>query len=122
MDVPAPMLPSTPLQKIVTLPSELQPASVDINRLVIVGTESHPFVGSGSEYPGTRCAGRLGNVEGSFCGALRSEPIHEGYRDWCSVCDGKIKAMAFKGTGVCSEIHRKQRDGEPINKFRAVAP
>jgi len=30
----------------------------------------------------------------------------------CSVCGKEVLVMAFKGTGVCSEDHRKIRDGE----------
>lgn len=87
---------------------------------VIVGTESHPFAGRG--YPGARCAGRLGSIEGSLCGEPRSESIHEDHGNWCIVCDGRIRVMSFRGTGVCSEIHRKQRDGEPLTQYKAVAP
>ena len=31
--------------------------------------------------------------------------------DTCVVCGIKIKTMAYKGTGVCSDNHRKVRDG-----------
>lgn len=30
----------------------------------------------------------------------------------CVICKAKIKTMAFRGTGVCCENHRKLRDGE----------
>lgn len=30
----------------------------------------------------------------------------------CSECNSQIKTMAFRGTGVCGEDCRKQRDGE----------
>lgn len=40
----------------------------------------------------------------------------------CVVCTAVIEVMAFKGTGVCSELHRKERDGEPVRQYRAVAP
>lgn len=110
VDIPAPVLPSIKSSDLPVGP--LRPH--------IVGTESHPFVGQGGG--GRPCAGRLGNIEGSFCGALRCEPIHEDHLNWCSVCDIEVKTMTFRGTGVCCELHRKQRDGEPINKFGAVAP
>jgi len=87
----------------------------------IVGTRSHPFIGK-STYPGTRCKGVLGTRDGEVCGALRSDPIHDDHLNWCVVCDGQIKVMSFRGSGVCSELHRKQRDGEPLNKYGAVAP
>lgn len=43
-------------------------------------------------------------------------------RDICQVCLDVIQVMSFRGTGVCSEVHRKLRDGEPTDKFRAIAP
>lgn len=109
MDVPAVMLPSI---KSTDLP-------VGPLRPHIVGTESHPFIGQPGA--GRRCSGVLGTRGGPVCDKLRCEPIHEGHLNWCSVCDIEIKTMAFKNTGACSEIHRKQRDGEPLNRFRLVA-
>lgn len=32
----------------------------------------------------------------------------------CVICFKEIKTMAFRGSGICSEIHRKVRDGEPL--------
>lgn len=98
----------------------LPPGDDEIAKPHIVGTESHPFVEGRWLGPGGRCVGILGTRQGHVCGALRSESIHDGHRNWCVVCDGKIKAMTFLGTGVCSEIHRKQRDGEPLKKYAVV--
>lgn len=32
--------------------------------------------------------------------------------EFCSECNKKIDVMCFRGTGVCSELCRKARDGE----------
>lgn len=32
--------------------------------------------------------------------------------DVCSQCGAEIQVMIFKGTGVCCELCRKQRDGD----------
>lgn len=33
-------------------------------------------------------------------------------RDLCKMCGTKIKTLIFRGTGVCSEDCRKDRDGD----------
>lgn len=40
----------------------------------------------------------------------------------CEVCSEPIKVMAFKNTGVCSEICRKVRDKEEIGDFESRTP
>lgn len=44
-------------------------------------------------------------------------------RDICRVDLRVIRAMTFRGTGVCCERCRKLRDGEPIDRpYRALVP
>lgn len=38
-------------------------------------------------------------------------------RDLCRVCGKKIHVMAFKGTGVCCDNHRKIRDGDDKSSY-----
>jgi hypothetical protein len=33
-------------------------------------------------------------------------------KELCTMCGAKIKTLIFKGTGVCSEDCRKDRDGD----------
>lgn len=33
-------------------------------------------------------------------------------KETCGVCGSEPQVMAFKGSGVCSELCRKQRDGD----------
>lgn len=54
--------------------------------------------------------------------ALAAEEKGVDRRDICVVDLKVIQAMAFKGSGVCSENCRKTRDKEPINKYKAIAP
>lgn len=48
---------------------------------------------------------------------------HFGLRkgDICIICWATIVTMCFKGTGVCCENHRKQRDGEPTDRPQAIS-
>jgi hypothetical protein len=38
--------------------------------------------------------------------------VHVNTPETCVICGGLIVMQIFKSTGVCSEDHRKQRDGE----------
>lgn len=44
----------------------------------------------------------------------------------CEVCGNQIQVMAFKGTGVCCDLHRKVRAGEmtleDTKKFQTINP
>lgn len=54
-------------------------------------------------------------------------PISHDYRDYvklkdkdgnelCIICGEPVLVMCMKGTGVCGELHRKVRDGEPTDQ------
>jgi hypothetical protein len=41
-------------------------------------------------------------------------------KDHCAICGVEIETMAFRGTGVCSDTHRKERDGDDQAHLRPV--
>lgn len=51
---------------------------------------------------------------------IDAEPVLEGY-EGCQVCGRAITVMAFRKTGVCCEICRKKRMGEPYEE-KPLAP
>lgn len=53
--------------------------------------------------------------------AARNTEPREDIVECCVVCGDDIQMQVFRGTGVCSELHRKQRDKVAAEE-RALAP
>jgi hypothetical protein len=52
--------------------------------------------------------------------AARAVPPLPIKKDECSICGVKIETAAFKGTGVCCDLHRKERDGDDQAHLKPV--
>ena len=49
---------------------------------------------------------KLDMVQRAHCASMQGALL----KDCCIMCGLKVEVMAFKGTGVCSELCRKDRD------------
>lgn len=90
---------------------------------VIVGVASHDFVGDGRICQGVLGYERSHPLHNSPCHMTREAKIHqklEVSKTACRVCGKEPQVMTFRGTGVCSELCRKERDGD-IGPFRPTA-
>lgn len=79
---------------------------------LVVGTESHPFVGDG-----TLCTGRLGSPDGPLCGNGPTAPIHTKRRPepaplsqtWEALAGRPASPLATVTRQLCHELRRAQK-------------